>query len=101
MIKCGNKTAASTGSVASDFAFNERVSQVVVSLAVNYDNVTSISLYSSTDKTTWTEVAKNTSISKSTTSVSLNTTNPTENLYYKVDFVCSKLQVMEWSLLKT
>ena len=31
MIKCGNKTAASTGSVASDFAFNERVSQVVVS----------------------------------------------------------------------
>ncbi len=90
MIKCGNKTAASTGSVASDFAVNERVSQVVVSLAVNYDNVTSISLYSSTDKTTWTEVAKNTSISKSTTSVSLNTTNPTENLYYKVDFVCSK-----------
>lgn len=40
-IKCGRKTD-STGSVATDFAFAEKITSVDIALVINYANVTSI-----------------------------------------------------------
>lgn len=90
-IRCGRKKNASTGSVATDFAFAENITSVELSIVVNYENVTSIDLYTSADGKKWSTnpVASDKNITKSTTSVTLTDPNPAPNQYYKIDFVCT------------
>ena len=92
MIKCGRKNTASTGSVATDFAFSEKITNIEVTVKINSNNVTSANLYISTDGSTWgNAIASNTSITTSTNSISFDVpaASAAGNLYYKVDFVCT------------
>lgn len=92
-IKCGSKNAAYTGSVATDFAFAEKITSVEIGFyKINEAAVTSIDLYTSADGETWSTnpVASDKNITTATTTVTLTDPNPAANQYYKIDFVCAK-----------
>lgn len=53
-IKCGSKNGAYTGSVATDFAFAEKITSVEIGFyKISEAKVTSIDLYTSADGKTW------------------------------------------------
>ena len=85
-IKCGRKGEASTGIITTKAAIDQPITKVSVTInAITADYVTSIKLYTSANSTSWTEAG---SFTKSTGVQSVTLTNPTANLYYKIEFVC-------------
>lgn len=89
-IKCGRKGNASVGTVATDFTIPEAVDEVVVNIpSWTKSNVNSIKVYTSTDATTWTEVATGDKNSLANSELSIAIAKPVANLYYKVGFDCA------------
>lgn len=89
-IKCGNKTAASVGSIYTNVSRPEKIKEVVVTIdAVTTAKVNKAELYISSDKTNW-GTAYKTATDVSTGDLTFTIDNPQENLYYKVDFDCQK-----------
>lgn len=94
-IKCGSKSAASTGSIATDNAFEEAVTKVVLDVkSATVANVTSLTLIVASDKdfenvveTSTGDLGKNTTF---TGDLTLTVSAPAKNLYYKVVVECSK-----------
>lgn len=87
-IKCGGKNGAYTGTIITAAPIDKAITKVNVTIdAITADNVTSIKLYTSSDKQTWSEAG---SFSKTTGVQSVTLASPTANLYYKIEFVCTK-----------
>ena len=94
-IKCGSKSAASTGSIATDNAFEEAVTKVVLDVkSATVANITSLTLIVASDKdfenvveTSTGDLGKNTTF---TGDLTLTVSAPAKNLYYKVVVECSK-----------
>ena len=87
-IKCGNKNAASTGTITS-FKVDKPVRSVTIRIsAINTSNVNSISLYTSTDSTNWGSAVGTFTMATGLKTVVIPT--PTQNLYYKIAASCKK-----------
>ena len=87
-VKCGSKNSASTGTIITSAAIDKAITKVVVTIdAITTSNVTSIKLYTSSDNTTWSEVG---SFDKSAGAKEVSLSTPAANLYYKLEFVCTK-----------
>lgn len=88
-VKCGSKSSASTGTITTSAAIDKAITKVVVTIdaITTSSNVTSIKLYTSSDNTTWTEVG---SFDKSAGAKEVSLSTPAANLYYKLEFVCTK-----------
>ena len=87
-IKCGGKKGAYTGTIITDEAIDEEITKVVVTVdAITSGNVTAFKLYTSSNKSTWTEAG---SFDKSTGAKEVTLSSPTDNLYYKVEIECSQ-----------
>ena len=87
-IKTGNKNSTSIGSIITASLIDKAVTKVDVTIdAVTASSVNNITLYTSSDKSSWTKVSEYV-VAKGTPSVSVST--PTANLYYKIDFDCKK-----------
>ena len=85
-VKCGGKNGAYTGTIITDAAIDKPIARVSLTIdAITADNVTSIKLYSSSDKSTWTEVG--TFLKESG---SVNLLSPAANKYYKIEAVCTQ-----------
>ena len=86
-IKCGRKNNASTAAIITKYAIDEAVTKVDVTIdAITTDKITSITLYTSSDNSTWTSAGTYT---KATGVKSVSLASPTANLYYKIEFVCA------------
>ena len=87
-IKCGGKNGAYTGTITTAATIDQAITKVAVTIdAITASNVTSIKLYTSTNNSSWTEAG---SFDKSTGVKVVNLSSPTANLYYKIEFVCTK-----------
>lgn len=87
-IKCGGKNGAYTGTITTAATIDQAITKVAVTIdAITANNVTSIKLYSSSDNSTWSEAG---TFDKSTGVKVVNLSSPTANLYYKIEFVCTK-----------
>lgn len=86
-VKCGRKNNASVATIITKAAIDEAITKVDVTIdAITAAKVNSIKLYTSTDKSTWTEAG---SYDASTGTQSVAVASPTANLYYKVEFDCA------------
>ena len=87
-IKCGSKNGAYTGTITTDAAIDKAVTKVAVTIdAITSSYVTSMKLYTSSDKSSWTEVG---TFDKSTGAKEVAVASPTANLYYKIEIVCTQ-----------
>lgn len=87
-IKCGRSSAASTGTIITKAVIDKAITKVAVTIdAITSDKVNSITLYSSSDKSSWTSAG---TFTKSTGTQTVNISSPASNLYYKVEFNCAK-----------
>ena len=86
-VKFGRKNVESVGTVTTASAYIEAITKVDVTIdAITTNSVNSIKLYTSSDGSTWTVAGTYT---KSTGTKSVSLSNPTANLYYKVEFDCA------------
>ena len=88
-VKFGRKNNASTGTIITNAAIDKKVTQVRLTIdAITAGNITSITLYKSTNGSTWTSVG---TFAKSTGAkdVVIAAGNQATNLYYKIEFVCT------------
>lgn len=96
-IKCGAKSAASTGSIATDNALEEAVTKVVLDVkSTIVKNITAVTLVVASDKdfenvveTVTGDLGKNANFAGDLT---LTVTAPAKNQYYKVNVECKKSQ---------
>ena len=89
-IKMGSKNKALTGTIITNTAIDQKITKVVLPIsAITAGNVTSITLYKSTDGSTWASLG---TFDKSTGNkdVTIAAANQAANLYYKVEVVCTK-----------
>ena len=85
--KFGRKDNASVGTVTTSAAYSEAITKVDITIdAVTANKINSIKLYTSSDKSEWTEAGSYT-VETGTKSVAL--ASPAANLYYKVAFDCA------------
>lgn len=88
VIKCGGKKGAYTGTIITDAVIDKAITKVALTIdAITSSNVTSIKLYTSSNKSSWTEAG---SFDKSTGAKEVTLTSPTANLYYKIEIVCTQ-----------
>lgn len=88
-VKFGRKNYASTGTIITNAAIDKKVTQVRLTIdAITAGNITSITLYKSTNGSTWTSVG---TFAKSTGAkdVAIAAGDQATNLYYKIEFVCT------------
>lgn len=88
-VKFGRKNYASTGTIITNAAIDKKVTQVRLTIdAITASNITSITLYKSTNGSTWTSVG---TFAKSTGAkdVTIAAGDQATNLYYKIEFVCT------------
>lgn len=86
-IKIGGKNGAYTGTITTAAAIDKAIGKVSLTIdAITTSNVTSIKLYKSTNGSTWTEVD---TFTKASGTQSINLEEPTTNLYYKIEVVCT------------
>jgi len=86
-IKCGRKNYASVATIITNAAIDEAVTKVAITIdAITAANINSIKLYTSSNKSTWTEVS---SFTKATGAQEVSLSSPTANLYYKLEFDCA------------
>ena len=88
VIKCGGKNGAYTGTITTNTPIDKAITKVAVTIdAITSSNVTLITLYTSTDNSSWTEAG---TFDKSTGTKVVTLSSPTANLYYKIEFVCTQ-----------
>lgn len=86
-VKFGRKNNASVGQITTSAAYSEAITKVELTIdAITTAKINSIKLYTSTDNSTWTEAG---SFSKAVGVQTVSLSNPTENLYYKIEFDCA------------
>lgn len=87
-VKCGRSSGASTGTITTNETIDKPVTKVVLTIdAITAAKVTSITLYTSSNKSTWTSAG---TFDKSTGSKTVSISSPTANLYYKIEAVCTQ-----------
>ena len=89
-IKIGGNAGAYTGTIITDAAIDKRITRVELAIsAITSSKITSIKLYKSTNKSTWSEIG---TFDKSTGTkvVNISASNQAANLYYKIEAVCQK-----------
>lgn len=87
-IKIGGKNGAYTGTITTAAAIDKAITKVMVKIdAITSSNVTSITLYTSSNGSSWSSVG---TFTKSTGSQSVSLSSPAANLYYKIEAVCTK-----------
>lgn len=85
VLRCGRKNNASVASITSP-KFDEAISEVTVTLeAVNTSKAT-VTLLTSSDNSTWTEVG---TFTNAKGDQSVKVTNPAAGLYYQIKFDCA------------
>ena len=88
VIKCGGKNGAYTGTITTDAAIDKAITKVALTIdAITSSKVTSIKLYTSSNKSSWTEAGI---FDKSTGAKVVALDSPTANLYYKIEIVCAR-----------
>ena len=86
-IKCGRKNNASVATITTSASFSEAISKVELTIdAITASKVNSIKLYTGTTNSSWTEAG---SFTAETGVQTVTLSNPTANLYYKVEFDCA------------
>ena len=89
-VRCGSKSAASTATIITSSPIDRVITKVVVTIdEVTATSVNSTTLYVSSNKSTWTEVASPT-IAKGELTYSVPNANQAANLYYKLEYACKK-----------
>lgn len=87
VVKFGRKNNASVGSITTAAKYSSAVTKVNVTIDdLTASKINSITLYTSSDNSTWTTAGTFTK-AKGTQSVSIS--SPAANLYYKVEFDCA------------
>lgn len=87
-IKCGNKNSTSTGIITTSFAIDKPVKTVTINIgAITTSKVNSITLYTSSNNSTWTSAG---TFTKSTGEQTVTISSPIANLYYKIEANCAK-----------
>ena len=86
-VKFGRKNTASVGQITTAAAYEQAITKVDLTIdAITVNSVNSITLYSSTDSDTWTEVG---SFAKSTGLQTVTVANPAVDQYYMIEFECA------------
>ena len=89
-VKFGRKNNASVGSITTageNGCYSEAITKVELTIdALTVSKINSIKLYTSTDNSSWTEAG---SFTKATGVQTVSLSNPTANLYYKIEFDCA------------
>ena len=87
-IKMGRKGSASTGTITTNAAIDKAITKVSLKIdAITSNNVTSITLKTATSSNgTYTSVG---TFTKSTGTQTVTLSNPTANLFYKIEVVCT------------
>jgi len=87
-IKIGGNKDAYTGILKTNAVIDKPITQVVMTIdAITAGNVTSMTLYSSSNGTSWTSEG---TFAKSTGAKAVTISTPTSNKYYKIEVVCTK-----------
>ena len=87
-VKCGNKSNASVATIITASAIPEAIRTVTLTIdALTASNINSIKLYSSSNKSSWTEEG---SFTKAAGDQSVVIASPTANKYYKIEANCAK-----------
>ena len=87
-IKIGGKNGAYTGTITTSSAYSEPITKVEMTIdAITTGNVTSMTLYTSSNNSTWTSAG---TFDKSTGVKTVAISSPTANLYYKIEVVCTQ-----------
>ena len=87
-IKIGGKNGAYTGTITTSAAIDKAITKVALTIdAITASNVTSITLKTSTDGSSWVDAG---TFDKSTGAKQVTITSPMENLYYQIEAVCTK-----------
>lgn len=87
-VKFGRKNNASVGTIITNAAIDKAISKVDITIAAaTTSKINSAKLYTSTNKSTWTQAGTYTVAANSTKSVSI--ASPAANLYYKLEFDCA------------
>ena len=87
-IKVGGKNGAYTGTITTNAAIDKAITKVTMTIdAITAGNVTSMTLYTSSNGTSWTSVG---TFDKTTGAKEVELTSPTSNLYYKIEIVCTQ-----------
>ena len=87
-IKIGGKKGAYTGTITTSAAIDKAITKVALTIdAITASNVTSITLKTSTDGSSWVDAG---TFDKSTGAKQVTITSPMENLYYQIEAVCTQ-----------
>ena len=87
-IKIGGKKGAYTGTITTSAAIDKAITKVALTIdAITASNVTSITLKTSTDGSSWEDAG---TFDKSTGAKQVTITSPMENLYYQIEAVCTQ-----------
>jgi hypothetical protein len=85
-IKCGRKNNVSVANITTSDAYPEAVTKVSITIdAITTSKVNSITLFISSDGSSWTSAGNYT---KSTGVQTVTLANPTADQYYKIEFDC-------------
>lgn len=85
-IKCGRKNNTSIANITTLEAYSEAISKVSITIdAINNSKVNSITLFTSSNGSSWTSAGTYT---KSTGVQTVTLANPTADQYYKIEFDC-------------
>ena len=88
VIKIGGKNGAYTGTITTNAAIDKAITKVDLTIdAIMAKNVTSITLKTSSDGTSWSDAG---TFTKETGTKTVTLSSPTSNLYYKIEAVCTK-----------
>ena len=87
-IKMGSKNAAYVGTISTSAAVSYKVASVKVTIdAITSGSVNSITLYTSSNGSSWTSAG---TFSKSTGTQTVTISSPSTSKYYRVSFDCAK-----------
>lgn len=87
-IKIGGNKAAYTGTITTKAAIDKAITKVVLTIdAITANNVTSITLKTSSNGSSWSDAG---TFTKATGTKTVTLSSPTANLYYKIEAVCTK-----------
>lgn len=85
-IKCGRKNSASVANITTSVAYPEAVTKVSITIdAITTSKINSITLFISSDGSSWTSAGNYT---KSTGVQTVTLANPTADQFYKIEFDC-------------
>jgi uncharacterized repeat protein (TIGR02543 family) len=87
-IKIGTKTNASTGTITTNAAIDKAITKVTLTIdAITYpDNVTSITLKTSSNGSSWTSAG---TFTKEVGAKTVTLASPTADLYYQIEVICT------------